>query len=324
MNEEISRDRHRLLSDIADFYFNEGLSQQEIAERVNMSRPSISRLLLEARENKIVEIKINRPIPTAPTLEIELGERFGLESAHILESGISTEEDVFRNLGRLGAEVLNKHLQDDMILGLSWGTTVHVVVQELRPRRLPNVKVVQLIGGVGAPYSSIDGPEQVRRSSEMLGAQHYYLNAPMLVDSPAVASALREDHSIKEVLELARQTNIALVGIGSIIPEISTQFHSGYITYENLRELSRVGAIGAICTSFFSITGEHITASWCDDCSISISWEELIEVPLLIGVAGGKRKAPAILGAVRSGVVDVLVTDDATAQEIIRLDDEGV
>ena len=157
MNEEISRDRHRLLSDIADFYFNEGLTQQEIAERVNMSRPSISRLLLEARENKIVEIKINRPIPTAPTLEIELCERFGLESAHILESGISTEEDVFRNLGRLGAEVLNKHLQDDMILGLSWGTTVHVVVQELRPRRLPNVKVVQLIGGVGAPYSSIDG-----------------------------------------------------------------------------------------------------------------------------------------------------------------------
>ena len=322
MIEDLSQDRHRLLSEIADLYYNEGLSQQEIAERVQMSRPSISRLLLEARDNSIVEIKINHPIPTAPSLEEELIKRFSLRSAHILERGISTDDDSFRNLGRLGAEALYKYLQDDMILGLSWGTTVHVVVQELRPKRLPNVKVVQMLGGVGAPHSSIDGPEQVRRSSEMLGAQHYYLNAPMLVDSPDVAAALREDHSIKEVLELARQTDVALVGIGSIIPELSTQFHSGYVSFENLRELSRVGAIGAICTSFFDINGDHITAAWCDDCSISISWEELLRVPTLIGVAGGKRKAPAILGAVQSGVVDVLVTDDATAQEMIRLDIE--
>jgi len=323
MNENISQDRHRLLSEIADLYYNKGLSQQEIAERVKMSRPSISRLLLEARDNDIVEIRINHPIPIAPALEAELVKRFSLQAAHILDRGISTDDDSFRNLGRLGADVLYKYLQDDMILGLSWGTTVHVVVEELRPKRLPNVKVVQLIGGVGAPYSSIDGPEQVRRSSEMFGAQHYYLNAPMLVDSPKVASALREDHSIKEVLELARQADIALVGIGSIIPEISTQFHSGYITHDNLRELSRVGAIGAICTSFFSVTGDHVTAAWCDDCAISITWDELMNVPKLIGVAEGKRKAPAILGAVRTGVVDILVTDDATAQEMIRLDSES-
>lgn len=323
MNETLSKDRHRLLSEIADLYYNEGLSQQEIAERVQMSRPSISRLLLEARDNNIVEIRINHPIPTAPALEEELTKRFPLKSAHILERGISTDDDSFRNLGRLGAETLYKYLQDDMILGLSWGTTVHVVVEELRPRRLPNVKVVQLMGGVGAPYSSIDGPEQVRQSGAMLGAQHYYLNAPMLVDSPDVATALREDHSIKEVLELARQTDVALVGIGSIIPEISTQFHSGYITHDNLRELSREGAIGAICTSFFSIDGEHVTAAWCADCAISISWNELIKIPTLIGVAGGKQKASAILGAVRSGVVDVLVTDDPTAQKMLRLDSES-
>lgn len=323
MIEDLSQDRHRLLSEIADLYYNEGLSQQEIADRIQMSRPSISRLLVEARENGIVEIKINHPLPSAPALEEELMSRFALQSAHILGRGIATEEDSFRNLGRLGAETLYKVLEDGMILGLSWGTTVNVVVKELLPRRLPNVKVIQLIGGVGAPYSSIDGPEQVRHSSEILGAQHYYLNAPLLVDSPDVATALREEHSIKEVLELGRQTDIALVGIGSMIPEISTQLHSGYLTHDNLRELSRAGVAGAICTSFFSIKGEHITAAWFNDCAISISWEELLRVPTLIGVAGGKRKAPAILGAVRSGVVDILVTDDATAQEMIRLDDDS-
>jgi DNA-binding transcriptional regulator LsrR (DeoR family) len=198
-----------------------------------------------------------------------------------------------------------------------------MVVEEMLPRRLPNVKVIQLIGGVGAPYSRIDGPEQVRRTSEMLGAQHYYLNAPLLVDSPDVAAALREDHSIKQVLELARQIDVALVGIGSLNPEISTLYHSGYVTHENLRELSQVGAIGTISTSFFSIKGERISVAWSDDCAISISWEELLNVPTLIGVAGGKRKAPAILGAVRTGVIDILVTDDATGQEMIRLDKEN-
>ena len=239
MNEDLSQDRHRLLSEIADLYYNEGLSQQEIADKVEMSRPSISRLLLEARDFEIVEIKINHPIPTAPAIEEDLVKRFSIRSAHILERGNSTDDDLFRNIGRLGSDVLYKYLEDGMILGLSWGTTVHVVVEELRPKRLSQVKVVQLIGGVGAPYSSIDGPEQVRRSSEMLGAQHYYLNAPMLVDNPDVAAALKEDHSIKEVLELGRQSDIALVGIGSIVPEISTQYHSGYITYENLRELAQ-------------------------------------------------------------------------------------
>ena len=323
MIEDLSQDRHRLLSEIADLYYNEGLSQQEIAEKVQMSRPSISRLLLEAKEKGIIEIKINHSIPTAPSLEEELRSRFDLQSAHIIDRSIATNDDFLRNLGRLGAEALYNVLEDGMILGLSWGTTVHMVVEEMLPRRLPNVKVIQLIGGVGAPYSRIDGPEQVRRSSEMLGAQHYYLNAPLLVDSPDIAAALREDHSIKQVLELARQTDVALVGIGSLIPEISTLFHSGYATYENLNELSQVGAIGTICTSLFSIKGERITAAWSDDCAISISWEELLNVPTLIGVAGGKRKAPAILGAVRTGVVDILVTDDATGQEMIRLDKEN-
>ena len=323
MTKDISQDRHRLLSEIAQLYYKEGLSQHEIAEKVQMSRPSISRLLLEAKENDIVEIKINHPIPTAPSLEEELINQFDLKSVHILERGIETNDDSFRNLGRLGAEALYKVLEDGMILGLSWGTTVHTVVDEMLPRRFPNVKVIQLIGGVGAPHRRIDGPEQVRRSSEKLSAQHYYLNAPLLVDSPDVAAALREDHSIKQVLELARNADVALVGIGSIIPEISTLFHAGYVSHENLRKLSQVGAIGMICTSFFSIKGERITAAWCDDCAISISWEELLNIPTLIGVAEGIQKAPAILGAVRTGVIDILVTDDATGQEIIRLDKEN-
>jgi len=323
MSEQLTPERHSLLSDIAELYYNQGLSQQEIGRRVKLSRPTISRLLLEARDLHIVEININHVIPTAIALEAKLSERFALRSAHVLEHGSSTDEAAFRNLGRLGAAVLTAAVPDGMILGLSWGTTVHAVIEALRPTRLPNVKVVQLLGGAGAPYHSIDGPEQVRRAKEMFGAQHYYLNAPMLVDYPEVAAALREDHSIKEVLQLARQSHVALVGIGSIIPELSTQYHSGYISYDRLRMLDQQGVVGAICTSYFTIKGEHMHEPWCEDCAIGISWDELCRVPTVIAIAIGKRKAPAILGALRSGVVHILVTDDATAEEVLRLDDKG-
>ena len=316
-------DRLQLLADIAEWYYIEGLSQQEITKRVNLSRPSISRLLEEARTLNLVEIVINRPIPTDHFLEGELISRFRLRAAHVLNSAAGLRTDTFHQLGRLGAVALETTIQDGVVLGLSWGTTVHAVIEALRPKRLPNVKVVQLLGGVGAPYRTIDGPEQVRRVGELFGAQHYYLNAPMLVDNPDVAAALREDHSIKQVLELAQKTDIALVGIGPIIPDLSTQYHSGYVTFDDLIRLEKQGVIGAMCMSYFDAQGEAVSAPWCDDCSISVSWKDLTRIPTVIGVAGGKRKAPAILGALRSGIIHILVTDDIAAESILKLDQEA-
>ncbi len=318
-NDSVTRERLQLLADIAKWYYLDGFSQQEIAERVRLSRPSISRLLLDARELGVVEIIVNPPIPTVPDLESQLRQQFALREARVLERKTAPDEEAARLMGRLGAAVLDNVLEDGMILGLSWGTAVHTVVQEVRPRRLPRVRVVQMIGGVGAPYRSIDGPEQCRRIADTFGAQHFYLNAPLYVDSPGVAAALREDHSIKEVLELARQSDVALLGIGSTNPEVCTPFHAGYLSYEDLRQLEKLGAVGIICTSNFNIAGEYVSAPWIEDCAISITWEDICGFGTVIAIANGKRKAAAILGALRTGAVDILITDDITADEVLAL-----
>jgi DNA-binding transcriptional regulator LsrR (DeoR family) len=319
MTEQVSLDRLQLIAEIATRYYAEGMSQDEIAKLVGLSRPSISRLLVDARELGIVEIRVHQPIPTVPDLEDRLARVFRLEEVCVLERRNSSDEEVRHQVGRLTVAIVDRTLRDGMTLGLSWGTTVHAVVRELRPRRLPNVKVVQLLGGVGAPHASIDGPEQVRRAGETFGAQHYYLNAPMRVDNPDVAKALREDHSVREVLELARNTDVALVGIGSIVPVVSTQYHSGYTSYEELRRLDRMGVVGAICSSFYNLAGEYVEASWFNPCVIGVDWEDLNRFPQVIGAATGKAKAPAILGAVRSGVIDRLVIDDAAAEAVLAL-----
>jgi DNA-binding transcriptional regulator LsrR (DeoR family) len=298
-------------------YYVGGLSQEQIAGQVHLSRPSISRLLLEARGLGVVRIHVNHPIPTVPALEAALQSRFPLRECHILARRTSGDEEILSRLGLLGASVLETALEDGMILGVSWGVTVHAVIRALRPRRLPNVKVVQLMGGVGAPYHSIDGPEQVRRAGEMFGAQHYYLNAPMRVDNPDVAAALRQDHSIREVMDLAQQTDVALVGIGPTHPEGSTLYHSGYLTADDLRRLEQGGAVGAICGCFFDPSGRPVDAPWLDSCVIGVSWDDLGRAGTCVAIAGGKHKTSAVRGAVRTGIVDILITDDAVAEGIL-------
>lgn len=324
MTDELPIERHQLLADIAEWYYIDGMSQHDIARRVDLSRPSISRLLLDAREAGIVEIKIHRPIPTVPELERELESRFSLRQVRVLERRAASEVEVLRTVGRLGVMTLDSVLEDGMTFGLSWGTTVHAVIEMLSSRRLPGVKVVQLIGGVGAPYRSIDASEQCRRAARVFGAQHYYLNAPMRVENPEVAAALREDHSIREVLELAQHTDVALVGIGSIIPEISTQYHSGYISYDDLRKLDKLGTVGAVCASNYDIMGQHVHAPWLEDCTIGVRWDHLQQFDTVIAVVVGKRKAPALLGALRSGIVDILIADDAIVEEMLSLLASGV
>ncbi len=320
-NDQVSMERLQLLADIASWYYLDGLSQQDIADRVGMSRPSISRLLLDARELGIVEISINHPIPTLHSLEVEMESRYSLREVRVPERKTASDDETLRLLGRLGATVLNNILQDGMILGLSWGSSVHAFVEALRPRRLPRVKVVQLIGGVGAPYRTIDAPEQCRRAADMFGAQHFYLNAPLYVDNPDVAIALREDHSIKEVLELARQADVVLMGVGPIVPEICTPFHAGYLSYEDLRKLDRLGVVGIISTSNFNIHGEYVPAPWIEECAIGITFEDMHRFGTVIILSTDRRKAPAILGAVRTGIVDILITDDVTAEAVLELDD---
>lgn len=324
MIDGISLERHDLLSEIAEMYYVEGLSQEEIAKQVNLSRPSISRLLIQARTLGIVKIQIDYPIPTDSSAEKELARRFPIHAAHVLDRMVLPESNATNIYGRLGANVLINMIEDGMVLGVTWGTTVHAIVSGLQPKRLPNVKVVQLLGGVGAPNYSIDGPEQVRQIGELFSAQHYYLNAPIMVDTPEVAQVLQKDHSIKEVLDLGKESDIALIGIGSIVPEISTHYHSGYLTHDNLRELGKQGVVGSLCSYYYDIDGNHQSVPWVDDCMISVTWKDIFDIPTVIGVGYGAGKGPAILGALRTKAIDVLITDRPAAEEVLRLSEEDI
>jgi deoxyribonucleoside regulator len=312
-------DRTQLTAAVARWYYVDGMSQEQIGARAGVSRSVVAKLLDEAKKLKIVEISVRPPIPTVPDLESRLTQCFGLQTARVLERRTADEDEALAALGRLGALVLGQLLKDNMVFGIAWGTASQAVVHALAPRTLTGVRVVQLVGSVGMSFRQIDAAEQVHRAARVLQAQHVYINAPLVVSSPQVAVALRQDHSIAEVLELASRSDVALLGIGATDPERSTTHQAGYISADELAELRAAGSVGAFCHFYYDIDGRRTPLRRLEDCGIGISWDDLHRFGQVVAVAGGKHKARAILGALRTGIPHVLVTDDAAAEAVLAL-----
>lgn len=311
--------RLQLTADIARWYYLDGLSQEQIGARAGLSRPAVARILDEARKLGIVEISLKPPIPTVPDLESRLVRCFRLQEARVLARRTATEAEALSLLGSLGALVLGELLKDNMIVGIAWGTASQAVVRALTPRALTGVRVVQLVGSVGMSYRQIDAAEQVRRAAAVLQAQHFYINAPLVVSSADVAAALRSDHSIAEVLELAGRSDIALLGIGTTEAETSTTHQAGYLSLAELDYLRTAGSVGAFCQYYFDLHGRRTPLRRLEECTIGPSWDDLHHFGTVLAVAGGRAKADAILGALRSGIPDVLVTDDSAAERVLEL-----
>lgn len=313
------QERMQFLATVADLYYMEGMSQAQIAGRFGYSRSAISRLLTEARDQGIVEISIKHPLERLYTLEQKLRSCFNLLDVRVAHRGMLNYQKTLRLVGKLGANFLTEELPDGAVLGVSWGTAAHEVAQALQPRSRSGLHVVQMIGSLGYGDPEIDGSEVVRTIANNLGGQHHALDAPLLVSDQIGRQALLGEKRISATLEMALNANYALVGIGSVVPERSSMLRAGYLDTKDLEILKAQGAVGDICVTHYNINGKILDLS-IHNRIIGVELAKLKKSPCkIIGVAAGKMKAPAILGALRGGFIDVLITDSTAAEEVLLL-----
>lgn len=310
------------LAEIARLYYEENLTQSQIGKRYGISHSTVSRLLQEARQRGIVEIHIHYPLPQAHDLEEELKARYGLHQVRVLVSHNLSYAETLRRMGIMAARALSTLLTDGMILGISWGTAVAATVNAIAQRDLRAATVVQMIGGIGSANPTIDGIELARRLGERLNCRYHYLHAPLVVPSPEVCEGLVQEQSIASVLALARQAELALVGIGAVEPEHSSLVRAGFLSPQEAMELVRQGAAGDVCARTFDLEGREC-ATIISRRVIGVSLDDLHRIRHVVGVAGGEAKAKAILGALRGGHVNCLITDSKAATEVLRLEKEG-
>ena len=319
MDKRHVHDRVSLLADVAEMYYLEEKNQAEIATSVGVTRSMISRMLTEARENGIVEIRIQRPLPTDSDLEGELREEFGLKDIFVVVTHHhSGSERLTRALGSAGAQMLARYLAPQKVLGLAWGTSISATVDAFEAIEPIPVSVVQLVGAMGAHNMKYDGHDLVARIREKLGGEAYYLNAPYLCQSAEMAEALLETKSILETINVGKKTDIALLGIGTTAPDYSSFYLAGYVSRRELDDLRQAGAVGDVCGLQFDINGQSACADFCDRL-VSIHKPDLLAIPVRLGVAGGEGKADAILGALRGKYVNVLVIDSLAARKVLKL-----
>jgi DNA-binding transcriptional regulator LsrR (DeoR family) len=315
-------DRADLLADVAEMYYLENKNQNEIARVVGVTRSMVSRMLSEARERGIVEIHIRRQVQADHDLAARLVDCFGLRAAHVVRLPVEGDRRWLPRLGAFAAEAVQPLLGEPVIVGVAWGTAVSALVDAVKPgQRLP-IKIVQLVGALGAHNNEYDGHALVSRLAEKTGGESFFLNAPFICPNAEMVESLLQTPSIQETARLNRAVQVLLAGVGSTAPEYSSFYLAGYLPLAELEQLRATGAVGDVCGLHFDghgrACGEALT-----NRLVTIRRADLLAVPMRVGVAGGPGKVQSILGALRGGYINVLVTDDQTAAHVLNLAAQG-
>jgi deoxyribonucleoside regulator len=303
-----------LLMDLATRFYLQGQSQIEIARITGLNASTVSRHLKRARDEGIVYIQIRRPRSLHEDLARELASAFGLRRAVVLAEDL--EGDTYAGVARAAADYINSQLSNGMRVGLSWGRMLSATIHAMPSGSVTGLEISLLHGGVGSTGAGIQGHELARYlASTHPGSNVQYLHAPVLVDSPDIRDAMVRDGSIKAALDAAARIDVALVGIGAL-DETAPLIRYGHITRRDRAGLLREGAVGDMATRFFTMDGDPVHV--LDDRLLAVEWEQLERVPIVVATASGLHKRDAIVGALRTGCVDVLVTDEGTAREVLR------
>lgn len=308
------------LIEIASMYYEDRKTQEEIAQFLGLSNSMVSRMLSAAHQQGLIEVRIRTPIQTHPELQRMLVESFGLKAARVLVSRGMTLDQTLHGLGELGARFLNTCLHNDQVIAVSWGKSLCELVQALDNVPLHNVQVVQVSGSAGSRQPLTDGHELARLLAHKLNGTAHYLPAPMIVDEPLTRDQLLKDSSIRPVLDLAKNADLTLIGIGSPDVETSGFIRAGYLSAQALSSIARTGAVGDIFANFFDIYGQPVALD-LSARHVGLNLDQLRRAKRVIAVAGGEYKASAILGALRLGCIDVLITDEAAAIKVLTLKD---
>ena len=316
MNEEPKvRGRDDLLADVAEMYYLEGKKQAQIAQHIGLTRSMVSRLLDEARSKGIIEFRILRPLSFDEGLAGKLVERFGVKSAHVVIMREAGSNRILRQVGAGAAQVLRRLLSHEMIFGLAWGTFIRATVDAFELEEpLPGIRVVQLVGAGNSRINDYDGHALVQRMANLTGGEGIFLNAPILVNTEESAQSLMASKTIMETIQLARNADIALLGVGSTDPRYSTFYHSGYFSMAELSKLQSDGAVGNVCGMHFTLDGE-LTSLDLQHRLVTVSKEDLFKINTRFGIG----KVKPIYGALRGGFINVLVTDNFAATALLEL-----
>ena len=304
----------RLMAKICDLYYNKEMDQKAIAKQLNISRPTISRLLHNAKEQGIVKISIQflEQIDYVE-LEKELESLYKLEEVILVDSD---RTDLKRKLGKAAALYLSRVIEDGNNVGISMGSTLYEVVDQMEPINAKDVTFIPTIGGTGLLRADLHSNSLVEKIAQICGGKYMLMHAPARVSNRLICRSLKNEKGVVEVIRSCNKLDVALVGIGCPSPD-SAIMATGYYDRDDMLKFKNRGVAGDLSMQMYDIDGQTKPYE-ADNNVIGVNIKKLRRVPYAIGVAGGIEKINAIQGAISGRYINVLITDVDCAKELIR------
>ncbi|HYP44657.1 MAG TPA: sugar-binding domain-containing protein [Propionibacteriaceae bacterium] len=303
---------------VARRYYIDGRTKIEIGDEFRLSRFKVARLLDSARNQGLVRIEISYPGAVDVELSAQLRETFALEHAIVVNTHDEEEEALRKQLGLATAELLSEVLTGEDVLGLAWARTVRAMVTELRS--LPAVPVVQLTGALSRSTetsSSVEGDNSidvVREAARIAGGPAYLFFAPLLVPDGSTAQALHRQPDVARALIMMGSVSRAVMGVGRWAPAQSTLYDAA--TEPERRALAQQGVCAEIGGVFLGADGEPLHTS-LNERMVAMTADQMRAIPDVIAIPYGVSKRPAVHAALRSGLVNSLVTHSSLATALI-------
>lgn len=314
-------DREETLLAASSMYYLQDIKMETIANRLHMSRSSVSRLLKQARASGLVEITL-RPTPSrGPGVGQYISGQFDVEVFVVPVVDSATVAERLEQVALTTARMLTGWFDSDMVLGVAWGTTLGAISQHLGRKPTRGSSIVQLNG---AANNRTSGAEYVgtliSRFGDAFDASVHLFPVPAFFDYAETRRAMWCERSVARVLDVQRKADIVLFSIGAVTGEVPSHVYSaGYLEPEDIQILEAEGVVGDVCTVFLRADGTYEDLS-LNERATGPTPAELRRVPRRVCAVAGDSKVIPLLAALRAGVITHLVVDELTATRLVEVD----
>ncbi len=311
----------QLMVQASKMYYVGGMTQEQIAQQLGISRSSVSMMLSEAKDFGIVEISIKDPKNNVQDVADQFIERFGLKGCLVIPTAIDDIRLITRVVASQGADFAEDILKSYTTVGIAWGTTCYEFMMSFTNRnKLRGINVVPMIGGTSRIASEYQLNEMVRMYAEKLYGTPSFIYAPAIAESVGDKELYMQSTSMKSIIEKWNSMDAAIVSAGA-----PPEFYDNQMVFDLAQkkqyETNASRVIGDICARRFNLKGEFIHNEY-NDRIMGIDEANLRRIENVICIAAGKHKILSIIGALRTNVINYFVTDENTARSVLELIDK--
>jgi len=296
-----------------------GYTQEQIAQRLGVSRVKVHRLSALAQDLGFVKVTIEHELVNTVALEDQLIETFGLKNCILVPSmddALNGQGGTVAALGAAGARFLGRYLDREpaTTIGIGWGKTLSAAAESLLRRPRPSNRFVSVLGSL-TRHAAANPYDVIHQLTHKTGAEGFIMPVPFIADAVSDRTLLLGQKSVGKIMALAEEADLYMLGIGSCGPDASS-FESGQVTRSEMDALCAAGAVGDLLGRFFDKKGEMVDCEF-NDRILGLE-PEALRGRQVTAIAGGKGKHAAIMGALKMGLITTLITDEGTAEGLIE------